>query len=74
MVTTARRRQIRHRPSNGRIQELNREEGRVLFDEQARKYLNMSGEEFLRAWDAGEFKDPDRPEVLRVAMLIPFVR
>lgn len=45
------------------------------FDHAARLYLHMSGEDFLRAWDAGEFdEDPDRPEVMRVAMLRPFGR
>jgi hypothetical protein len=34
----------------------------------------MSGDEFLRKWDAGEIDDPDRSEVLTVAFLIPFVR
>jgi hypothetical protein len=38
----------------------------------------MSGEEFLRRWDAGDFvdrvDDPDHPEIMRLAMLIPFGR
>lgn len=51
--------------------ELTREEGLAILDRQARRYLNMSGDEFIRAWDAGEFADdPDRPEVMRVAFLI----
>lgn len=55
--------------------ELTQEEGRALLDEVAREYLGMSGDEFLRAWDAGEFDgDADRPEVMRVAMLIPLGR
>jgi hypothetical protein len=37
------------------IRERSFEEGRELFDRQARLRLGMSGEEFLRAWDAGEF-------------------
>lgn len=33
------------------------------------------GEEFLRKWDAGDFRDdPDQPGVMDVAMLIPLVR
>jgi hypothetical protein len=56
------------------IVELSEEEGRALFDQQARKYMGMSGDEFLRKWDAGEIEDPDRSEVLTVAFLIPFVR
>lgn len=51
------------------------EEGRAIFDDAARRHLHMSGDEFLRKWDAGEFADdPDRPEVIEVAMLIPLVR
>jgi hypothetical protein len=51
------------------------EEARELLDRQARRYLDMSGDEFVAAWLAGNFADdPDRPEVMRVAMLLPFGR
>lgn len=57
------------------ISELDHEAGLELLDEAARHYLGVGGEEFMRAWDAGEFdSDPDRPEVVRVAMLLPFGR
>jgi hypothetical protein len=57
------------------IHELSPEEGKRLLDEQARRYLGMSGQEFVRAWSEGRFDDnPDRPEVMRVAMLLPFAR
>lgn len=61
------------------VRELSREEGRELFDRQARRYLDMSGGEFLKKWDAGEFADPDDrtknpPGVMELAMLLPFVR
>jgi hypothetical protein len=40
--------------------------------------MNMSGEEFLRRWDAGEYRevfdDPDHTHVLSLATLIPLVR
>lgn len=32
-------------------------EGRRMYDEAVRKYMNMSGEEFLRRWDAGEWHE-----------------
>lgn len=51
---------------------LTRKEGKKLLDRQAKQNLNMSGEEFMRKWDAKEFEDPDRPEVMRVAFLLPF--
>jgi hypothetical protein len=54
------------------VQELNAQEGRDLLDRQARRYLGMSGEDFVRAWERGEL-DPDRDQhVARVSMLIPF--
>jgi hypothetical protein len=61
------------------VRELSREEGRRLFDRQARRYLGISGEEFLERWDAGEYGDPDDrtknpPGVMQLAMLLPFVR
>lgn len=64
--------------ANGRLRWLSPEEGRRFFDEQAHKLLGVSGEEFLRRWDAGEYDstadDPDHPQVMRLAMLIPFGR
>jgi hypothetical protein len=61
--------------TNGHIRELSLEEGRKLFDEAARFYLKVSGEEFIRSWEGGEYDDdPDRPEVMNVAMLLPFAR
>jgi hypothetical protein len=57
------------------IHELTPEEGRELLDAMARRYLGISGEEFVHAWDAGEFEaDPDRPGLMRVAMLLPLGR
>lgn len=46
--------------------------GKRLLDRQARRYLKMSGAEFVAKYRAGEIPDPDRSEVVRVAMLIPF--
>jgi hypothetical protein len=33
------------------------EEGRSLLDDAARFYLGMSGDEFIRRYDAGEYYD-----------------
>jgi hypothetical protein len=48
------------------------------FDGQARKWLGMSGDEFLRRWDEGEYRDTFDDEehwgVLAVASLMPLVR
>jgi hypothetical protein len=51
---------------------LSKQEGEKLLDRQARRYLRMSGKEFVRRWKAKKIKDPDRPEVMRVAFLLPF--
>ncbi len=54
---------------------LSREEARQFFDEQARALVGLSGEEFLRRWDAGEYAevadDPAHADVMYLAMLIP---
>ena len=58
----------------GAIEFATPDEGWALLDEHAHRYLKMSAREFIEAWDAGKIDDPDRPEVMRVAMLLPFVR
>lgn len=62
------------RPKNGTLHVASAQEARAIFDRAARRELGISGEEFLRKWEAGEFKDPDRPDVMRVAMLLPLAR
>jgi hypothetical protein len=59
---------------NGRVslRKLSATRGRKLLDRQARQLLGMSGDEFARKWKRGEFADPDRPEIMRVAMLLGF--
>ena len=56
------------------VRELTLKEGWDLLDKQARKYLGMSGKDFVKKWEAGEFGEyPDRPDIMHVAMLLPFV-
>ena len=54
------------------------EEARALFDRRARQLLHISGEEFLRRWDAGEYRPvPDNAEGRKVGelvMMLPFAR
>jgi hypothetical protein len=51
------------------------EEEWAIFDGMAHDSLNLSGEEFLRRWDAGEWKaNPDRPGVIQLAFMLPFGR
>lgn len=60
------------------IQWLTDDEARRIFDEQARKLVGMSGTEFIRRWEAGEFDaiadDPGHPEIMQLVMLISFGR
>ena len=68
-----------HTNGNGKDRELSREDGRKLLGKETRHYLKMDADEFIRRWDAGDFGDPDDrtenpPEVMRLGMLVPFVR
>jgi hypothetical protein len=61
--------------TNDHVRELSRAEGWELLDREARRYLHMDAKQFIKAWEAGEFdEDPDRPAVMYVAMLLPFVQ
>jgi hypothetical protein len=66
---------VRQAVDDVKVREVSAEDGRALLDRAARHYLRMSGDEFAAAWEAGSFDDdPDRPEVMAVAMLLPFGR
>ncbi len=58
-------------PGNDKILMLTDDEWWELFDKAAHRYLNMSGEEFVRKWNAGDFDGVDTTEVMQVYMLIP---
>ncbi len=51
--------------------ELTPEEARAIFEKVANEYLGISGQEFIRRWDAGEFDGDERYEVQRVSFLLP---
>jgi len=57
-----------------KVKILTKNEGKKLLDRQARRQLNMSGDEFVRKWNAHEFADPEQPEIMGLAFLIPFGR
>jgi len=63
---------------DGGVRFLSRKEGWELFDARARELMGMSGEEFLRRYDAGEFDEiedsPDDPGVIHLVMIMPFAR
>ncbi|MCX6023622.1 MAG: hypothetical protein NTZ05_18185 [Chloroflexi bacterium] len=74
-VTQAARKRDDDGTEEQQYRELTHEEGAALFDQRARQWLGMSGDEFVRAWDAGRFDDnADRTEVMHVAMLLPLVK
>lgn len=52
------------------------EEAWAIFDGSARYYMGISGEEFLRRWDAGEWseEESDRVPVVHVVSMLPFAR
>lgn len=56
------------------VREATPEEGHALFDRKARDLLGISGKEFLRRWDAGEYMEAVDPNVNAIAILIPFGR
>jgi hypothetical protein len=56
------------------VEELTAEQGVEMFDRVARQELGISGEEFLRRWDAGDYADSEDMGVTRLYMLMPFAR
>jgi hypothetical protein len=59
------------------MKELTPEEMWEMFDRQAREWLGISGEEFIRRYDAGEITEEQLDydnNVIILAMKIPFVR
>jgi hypothetical protein len=55
------------------VKQLNEQESWNLIEENAQRYLHMTASQFIEAWDAGRL-DTERPEVMRVANLLSFVR
>jgi hypothetical protein len=52
---------------------LNDEEARAHFDGDARRLLGISGDEFLRRLDAGEYNRPLDDRVLRAVMKLRMI-
>ena len=60
--------------TNGHI-DLTQDEAYALLDREAQRYLHMSAQDFILAWENGKFDDdPDQPDVMYVAMLLPLVQ
>lgn len=61
------------------IRFLDDEEAREHFDRSARRLLGISGEEFIRRYDAGAYNDKDLDDrtlrgAMKMIMLLDFVR
>lgn len=55
------------------IEKIGRRRGQQLFDDATRFYLNMSGDEFIRRFDAGDFNDElDRSDMQHLMTLRRF--
>lgn len=48
------------------------QEFRVIFDREAQAKLGISGAEFVRRWNAGDFPDWD-PELADLVLMLPFL-
>jgi hypothetical protein len=63
---------------NDDVRFLTDDESRAHFDRQAQRLLGITGEEFLRRYDAGEYATPQdgrqQRAVMKLAMLAPFGR
>lgn len=52
-------------------------EAREAFDRAAQYFLNVTGDEFLRRWESGEFREDeeaDQPGIIDLILLLPLVR
>ncbi len=85
VVVNRRSRQRPEPPSPGEdgfvlppVVELSDEEARAHFDPPARHLVGLSGEEFLRRYDRGDYAGIEEDEfgrrIVRLEMSIPFVR
>jgi len=56
------------------MHEITPAEAAQMVDKAAKRYLRMSGPEFVQAWAEGRWPDPDAvPGVMRVAGLLPLL-
>jgi hypothetical protein len=61
----------------GGVVHMDSHESADMFDQIARKYMGISGTEFLNRWDTGEFENinwDDVPGLAEVATALPFAR
>jgi hypothetical protein len=56
------------------VVEVDYSEGAGILDRAARRKLGISGDEFIRRWDAGEYAGSENVKAQEVADLLPFAR
>ncbi len=69
--------EVRHNGANGHQSPklITKSQGWQLLEREAQRSLGISANQFIKQWNRGDFKsNPDRPEVMRVAMLLPLAR
>ena len=54
------------------VRYVSRDEGIERLDRAARKWLGMSGDEFVRRYRTGDIPDPDRSVVIRLSILMQY--
>jgi hypothetical protein len=52
--------------------DLTPEEAREAFDRAAQYYLGISGDEFKRRWEPGEYAGIDRSDIIALSWKIPW--
>jgi hypothetical protein len=53
------------------FEKISADESWRVFDDAARRYLHMDGDELIKKWDAGELTDQTSSELMQVLMLRP---
>jgi len=64
---------VAHHDGSASIERMSRSEGRAMFDRAARFYRNISGDDFKRRYDQGEYNDElDQSDIQHLATLRRF--
>lgn len=53
------------------VEKISKDQSWDEFDSAARRILDLSGDEVIRRWEAGDFTGQNSPELMRVLMLRP---
>jgi len=59
-------------PALPEVQYVDKVRGSQILDEQARRQLRMSGDDFIKRYRSGDLEGLDETDVFDVALLLPF--